>query len=193
MSHVLVLYWSHYGRTAAIAQRLARRLREQHHLVDAVDAAHAPRVPPAPADYDTVILGSRIELGHAARGLVEYIQAHRGELERRTTGVFTVSMAASADAAQGVGHDRNGYTAKLLQDVGLAPTVSASFAGGLPYRQYGWLVRQIMRSIAKNAGHTTDTTRDHVFTDDAAVDRFADQIAMRCRPEPERAAPQPRA
>jgi uncharacterized membrane protein len=47
------------------------------------------------------------------------------------------------------------------------------------HRKYGWFLRLTMKRISKRAGHTTDTTRDHVFTDYVAVAAFADRIAER--------------
>jgi hypothetical protein len=35
-----------------------------------------------------------------------------------------------------------------------------------------------MKRIARAAGHTTDTSRDHDFTDWEAVGRFAEAIAL---------------
>jgi menaquinone-dependent protoporphyrinogen oxidase len=35
-----------------------------------------------------------------------------------------------------------------------------------------------MRFIAKRAGATTDTSRDHEYTDWQALDRFADELAV---------------
>ena len=50
-------------------------------------------------------------------------------------------------------------------------------AGALLYRQYGAIVRLVMRFIAKVAGATTDTSRDHEYTDWQMLDRFVDELA----------------
>jgi menaquinone-dependent protoporphyrinogen oxidase len=50
-------------------------------------------------------------------------------------------------------------------------------AGALLYRQYGVLVRMMMRLIAGRVGASTDTSRDHDYTDWDAVDRYADEVA----------------
>ena len=54
--------------------------------------------------------------------------------------------------------------------------MTATFAGALRYSRYGWLKRRLMRSIARREGGDTDTSRDHVYTDWDAVDRFAVDI-----------------
>jgi len=105
-----------------------------------------------------------------------------------------VSMAAS-EQPQGRGADPNGYNEVMFEQLAWRPTESAAFGGGLPYRRYGWFVRQIMKRISKAAGHTTDTTHDHVFTDSAAVAAFANQLAATIAkpdPAPDRGRVQPR-
>jgi menaquinone-dependent protoporphyrinogen oxidase len=50
-------------------------------------------------------------------------------------------------------------------------------AGALPYTRYNFLVRFLMKRIARKAGGPTDTSRDYDFTDWAALDRFAAAFA----------------
>ena len=56
---------------------------------------------------------------------------------------------------------------------GWHPGRAVSFAGALPYTRYNPLLRFVMKRIS----HTTDTSRDHDFTDWKAVRAFADAIA----------------
>jgi menaquinone-dependent protoporphyrinogen oxidase len=173
MSRILVIFGTHFGETCVIATRIAKRLREHGHEVDVLDAhlgtEHAP-----PADYDAVILGSRVEFGRFSNEVLHYVRTYRALLDDIPTAFFSVSMAA-ADGPQGIGHDPSGYLAAMTDELGWQPGVSAAFAGGLPYRKYNWFLRQVMRRI--NRSRTTDTSRNHVFTDNAAVDAFADRIA----------------
>jgi menaquinone-dependent protoporphyrinogen oxidase len=53
------------------------------------------------------------------------------------------------------------------------------------YTQYGLFLRWIMKRISRRKGGPTDTTRDHDFTDWAAVDRFAERLAEAVPPAPE--------
>jgi menaquinone-dependent protoporphyrinogen IX oxidase len=45
-----------------------------------------------------------------------------------------------------------------------------------------------MKQIAARAGGSTDTSRDHVYTDWAALDRLVDEFASALQPERERPA-----
>ncbi|MBS1118204.1 MAG: flavodoxin domain protein [Deltaproteobacteria bacterium] len=173
MSRVLLLYASHYGHTRRIADRLAQLLRERDHQVDVVDVRTGALRLPAPERYDVVVLGSRVEFGRHATDLIEYIRIHREALSRMPTAFFSVSMAASGPAA---GADPSAYLAAMFEDLGWYPAQAISLAGGLPYRRYGWIMRFVMKRIARGAGHTTDTSRNHDFTDWNAVASFADKI-----------------
>jgi menaquinone-dependent protoporphyrinogen oxidase len=176
MSKILVVYASTFGQTRAIALRIAELLRQRAFAVDLVDARYAT---PSPEGYDTVVLGSRVQLGRHAASVVRYMREHRDVLERVPTAFFSVSMAASSP---GAGPDPSGYLANLFDELGWRPTRAIAFAGGLPYRKYGWLLRLIMKRISKSAGHTIDTTRDHELTDWRAVHGFVDDIAASLQP-----------
>jgi menaquinone-dependent protoporphyrinogen oxidase len=173
MSAILVLFASHYGQTRAIAERVSERLRTRGHEVDVADVRRVAEPNPSPEDYDVVVLGSRIEIGRHDAELRRYIRTHRDTLSKTPTAFFSVSMAAArADA----GPDPDGYMDTLFTDLEWRPTCAVSFAGALPYRKYNWLTRFIMKRISRSAGHTTDTSKNHEFTDWKCVDAFADEI-----------------
>ena len=172
MASILVLFASHFGQTRAIANTIADELRGAGHEVDVVDARRSD-VPP-PEDYDIAVLGSRVELGHHASAIRSYVTMHREALRDMPTAFFSVSMAA---AHAGASADPNGYMTSLFEDTGWRPELSAAFAGALRYRQYDWLTRFIMKQISRSAGHTTDTSRDHEFTDWKRVHAFGRRIA----------------
>jgi menaquinone-dependent protoporphyrinogen oxidase len=171
LARILVLYASHFGQTHAIAERLARHLRKYGHEVDLADARHRP---PPPQDYDLVVIGSRVEMGRHAPEVRRYITLNREALAAMPTGFFSVSMAASSPHATA---DPSGYMAALFDDTGWHPSWAVALAGALPYRQYGWLLRFIMKRISRSAGHTTDTSRNHVFTNWQRVRELAEDIA----------------
>jgi menaquinone-dependent protoporphyrinogen oxidase len=172
MAAILLLYASHFGQTRAIATRIADRLRDAGHDVDLVDA-RSKHVPPV-EDYDLVVMGSRVELGRHASEIHNYMASNAAELAARPTVVFSVSMSAARPAS---GPDPNGYLGTLFEDVGWTPSRAVAFGGALPYRKYNFLLRWIMKRISKSGGHTTDTSKNHEFTDWTAVDKLADNIA----------------
>ncbi len=172
MSRILVVYASHYGQTRIIAEHITERLRRDSHDVTLANAeAHA--APPPPQAFDAVIIGSRVEFGRHAQSVLDYIKEHRRALSALPTGFFSVSMSAATSTRR----DPNGYLVKTFGQLRWAPNESVAFGGGLPYTRYGWILRYVMKQISRRGGHTTDTSRDHVFTDFAAVSTFAGRIS----------------
>lgn len=174
MSRFLIVYASHFGQTRKIAYRLAERLRASRvHEVDVCNVCDgAPCLPP-PEDYDVVVLGSRIEYGRHAAPLLAWARANLDALRTMPSAFFSVSTAA---AHPGASADPNGYLEATFEDLGWHPTQAIAFGGALPYRRYGLVMRFVMKQIARSAGHTTDTSRDHDLTDWPAVDRWAEAV-----------------
>jgi menaquinone-dependent protoporphyrinogen oxidase len=171
---VLIIHASSYGQTRRIAEAIGLTLRRRGCVVELGNANAGVAALPHPSDYDAVVLGSRVQVGAHAKSIGAYVRAHRGELLGIETAFFSVSMAA-ADRAKGT--DPNGYVRKELERLAWTPRRTVAFAGALPYRKYGVILRFVMKRIAKAAGATTDTSRDHELTDWDAVARFANEIA----------------
>jgi menaquinone-dependent protoporphyrinogen oxidase len=49
-------------------------------------------------------------------------------------------------------------------------------AGALLYTKYNFIVRFVMKQIVKKKSGSTDTSRDHEYTDWAALDRFVEDL-----------------
>jgi menaquinone-dependent protoporphyrinogen oxidase len=171
MNKVLIIYGTHYGQTRAIAMKVAERIRESGAQIDVLDARYSQQLP-APDGYDAVVIGSRVEKGRHANAIVDYVREHREVLERIPTGFFSVSMAAASSS----GPDPSGYMASMFDALAWKPACASAFAGGLPYRKYNWFLRFIMKRISKGAGQTTDTSKNHEFTDWTAVREFTDEV-----------------
>lgn len=174
MSRVLVVYASHYGQTRVIAQRLAERLRDRGHEVELANASDGIEGLPPPQDYDAVMLGSRVEFGKHARSVLQYMRENEVALRKMPTAFFSVSMSA---AGQPAGTDANQYLAKTFSELGWVPTESVALGGALQYRRYNWLLRFVMKQISKKGGHSTDTSKNHFYTDFMEVADLADRFA----------------
>jgi len=70
----------------------------------------------------------------------------------------------------------------FVKETGWQPTRVEPVAGALLYTRYNWLIRFIMKRISQSAGGDTDTTRDFEYTDWAALDRLAHEMATEPRP-----------
>ncbi len=167
MARILVLFASSYGHTRDIAWTIERHLRRRGHAVDLVDARQAA---PSPGEYDLVVVGSPVQMGRHARSIRRWAQRNRAELDRQPAAFFSVSMSAA-------GGKPDPYVARFMEETGWHPGRVVSFAGALPYTRYNPLLRFVMKRISRKGGHTTDTSRDHDFTDWKAVRAFAQAIA----------------
>lgn len=166
--HILLLHRSHEGHTKTIAQHLATVLAGDSHNPQVA----ALRDAPAFDGYDAVVIGASIHVEKFDQKLIDYVNEHKAALEHRPTAFFSVCLrAAQQDAASQ--QIVQGYLDSLVAKTGWQPTLAASFAGAVKYREYNFLVRQLMKGIAKQAGLSTDTSQNHVYTDWDAVAAFA--------------------
>jgi menaquinone-dependent protoporphyrinogen oxidase len=172
MAKVAVLYGTTEGQTAKIAQRIAGIGRQHGHQLDVVCLADIDASFDVAA-YGGVVIGASIHEGSHQRYVYRWIREHQSALARVPTAAFTVCLAihstnekerAEARAFAGLYHEKTGWT----------PDVSEVFAGALMYSEYNWVVRMVMKSIARREGGSTDTSHDTEYTDWAAVDRFAE-------------------
>jgi menaquinone-dependent protoporphyrinogen oxidase len=64
----------------------------------------------------------------------------------------------------------------FLADTGWHPSKVHAAAGAVMYSKYNFLIRFIMRRIARKEGSTSDTSQDHEFTNWAALDHVIDEV-----------------
>jgi menaquinone-dependent protoporphyrinogen oxidase len=170
MTEVLIVYASHHGQTAKIAARIADGLERHGVAVGLRDVAQAWDV--ELADYDAVVVGGSVHMSHHQRELVEWAQSHARALNARPSAFFSVSLGLVDDPD----HAREAVE-DFADETGWWSRSTATFAGALRYREYDPATRLFIRLLMARGHHTTDTSRNHEFTDWAAVDAFADAFA----------------
>lgn len=177
---ILIVYGTHFGQTAAIAKTIAGRLSALGHDVSLSNAKEA-RLGLSLEAMDAVIVGSSIELGKHRPEVVDFVRAHRGQLEAKVSAFFSVCNAEASTSVDGK-KMAAGYRARFEVDTGWVAPLQATFAGALKYRDYNLILRWVMRAIASRAGTPTDTSKNHELTDWSAVDAFTDAFAQRLHP-----------
>ncbi len=185
MKALVVLYATREGQTRRIAERVSATLRSLQYTVDVLDVA---RELPASFDlarYAAAVIAAPVHIGKHEKAMVEFVRKHHAELECIPSAFLSVSLSeAGAEDANATPERRkraaanvNKMTGAFLRKTDWCPTRVHPVAGALLYRQYGTIVRLVMRFIASQAGATTDVSRDHEYTDWQAVDRFAVEFA----------------
>jgi menaquinone-dependent protoporphyrinogen oxidase len=181
---VAVFFATREGQTRKIAERLAADLRAHGMDVDLRDV-RTLRTPIDWSSYRTVCLAASVHAGRHEREMIEFARTNRQELQRLGAVFLSVTLSeAGAEDRQATAEQREraAADAKRMIDVfveqtGWRPARSLPVAGALAYTQYNFLVRFFMKRIARAQGAPTDTSHDYEFTDWAAVDRFADDVA----------------
>jgi menaquinone-dependent protoporphyrinogen oxidase len=174
MRDILIIYASNHGATAQIASRIAETLKDDGARTDLRDVGSATSI--ALSDYDAVVVGGSIHAGHHQRALVDWAKQHATQLNELPAVFFSVSLSAAEESDEARATARK-YVGDFLDETGWTPRARTSFAGALQYREYDFMTRLLIRLIARHQGQPTDTSRDFVFTDWDAVERFAHDCA----------------
>lgn len=169
----LIIYHSKYGQTEKISHRIAAGLETNRfsvvtHNIDYLDQSISF------GDYDLVVIGAPIYATKHSKLLARFIRKHNDDLQSPTTAFFSVSLSAGGDPGQK--DDARRCMEEFLAKTNWNPHVQKTFAGSLPYLEYGWFTRFMMKWIVKKSGGDTDTSKNYEYTDWKRVDRFADEL-----------------
>lgn len=172
---VLITYASFHGQTQTVAEWTARWFEDHHASVTLVDCiAEEPRGPFS--TYDLIVLMAPVHIGRHHPAMVRFVRRHAGELNACPTSFVSVSGAAASQKPEAIPQAKS-YADKLFRETGLNPARVMYLGGAYPFTKYTPVLRLLMSWIAKSAGMSTDTTRDHVYTDYAALGRFLQSVA----------------
>jgi len=186
-TRVGVFFATREGHTQRIAQRIAEDLRILGFDVDLLAVRQA--IPFSLSNYSAAVLAASVHQGNHEKELIQFVKDHRSELETMTTAFLSITLseagaerldATPAEHAQFV-QDVEQMLGKFFKETKWHPTLVKPAAGALLYTRYNYLVRVIMRMIAKKVGAGTDTSRDYVYTDWVGLDKFVDEVASEIR------------
>lgn len=173
-----VFYATREGHTKKIAERIAADLRTRGALVDLFNVQEGAA--PDWSKYSAACLAASVHVGHHEREMVAFAAAHREALTTLDAAFVSVTLSeAGAEDPRRSETERRASAADaqrmidvFVEDTGWRPARALPVAGALAYSRYNFLVKFLMRRIARKAGAPTDTSRDYEFTDWAALDRF---------------------
>jgi menaquinone-dependent protoporphyrinogen oxidase len=177
---IVVLYATREGHTRLVAEHVAQALR-RHGAHASAASVTDPAIRFDPSALQGVIVAASVHAGRFEREMVRFVRARRGDLDRLPNAFLPVSLSQAgvqrADATPEE-HARFAADVRKLDErffavTGWTPKQVEPVAGALLYTRYNWLVRLVMRRIARKSGGSTDTSRDHDYTDWNALDAFA--------------------
>lgn len=172
---VLVIYGTSYGQTEKIANRIGAGLQRRGFEVELCNAA-VSRPAISLDQYAGVVVGSSIIARGHQQPIKDFIRDHVATLNLVPSAFFQVSASAgsaSPEARQAAQQILDEFIAQN----GWMPVLSASLPGAINYTKYSLLLKWYMKRASAKNGGSTDTSRDHEYTDWAEVERFAMTLA----------------
>jgi menaquinone-dependent protoporphyrinogen oxidase len=183
MKPVGVFYATREGHTQRIAEHVAASLRQRGleatvHDVRAHPALNLDR-------YAAAVVAGSVHAGRHEAEMVRFVKEHVTELEGVPSAFLSVTLSeAGAERPDATAAEHAKFVAdvqkvigRFFEDTGWHPKRVKPVAGALLYTKYNFLVRFVMKRIARHAGGSTDASRDHEYTDWVALDRFVAEFA----------------
>jgi len=173
---VPVFFATSQGQTQRIAERFAAALRRNGVESAAFDVGNLKHAALNWAAVRGALVGASIHAGKHQRIAREFVTSHAQRLNAVPSLFYSVSLAAASQDRAEV------RKAQALGDAfppacGWRPRAVISLAGRLAYSQYNFIVRWMMKRIARKEGAPIDTTRDYEFTNWVRVEELAREFA----------------
>jgi menaquinone-dependent protoporphyrinogen oxidase len=177
-----IFYATREGQTRRIAEHVAIALRARGIPTDLKNLAET--LAPDPACYTAIVLAASVHGGRHEPEMLRFVKGHRAELDSVPTAFVSVTLSeAGAERVTATPEGRARFAADVqrvlnnfFEAADWHPRRMKPVAGALLYTKYNFLVRFVMRRIAKKAGAETDTSRDYEYTNWAALDKFVDEF-----------------
>jgi menaquinone-dependent protoporphyrinogen oxidase len=184
---IAVFFATREGHTQQIAARIAADLRMIGFDVDVISVQRA--IPFCLKNYCAAVLAASVHAGNHEKEMIQFVNKHRLELNGMTTAFLSVTLSEAGAERQNTTaeehvrfvRDVDGMLDKFFKQTKWRPTIAKPVAGALMYTQYNFLVRFVMKGIAKKENAATDTSRDYDYTDWVGLDKFADELATEVR------------
>ena len=177
-----VFYATREGHTRRIAEHVAAQLRAARVDVDIYDVNQLA----SPIDwsrYVTACVAASVHAGHHEREMIVFARRHGEDLARLGAIFLSVTLSEAGAEDPQASRERREQSAAdarrmidvFIEETGWRPARALPVAGALAYSHYNFIVKFLMKRIARKAGAPTDTSRDYEFTDWIAIDRFVSE------------------
>jgi menaquinone-dependent protoporphyrinogen oxidase len=174
-----IFYATREGHGKRVAEHIAESLRAQRFDVDVWNVRDSPELIDT-QPYQLAFVIASVHLGRHEREILRFVKSHRADLVRLGAPFLslTLSEAGAEDSAApmekrtAAAADAQRMIDVFVQETGWRPAYMLPVAGALTYSKYNFIIKLIMKAMARRAGGPTDTSRDYEFTDWAVLDRF---------------------
>jgi menaquinone-dependent protoporphyrinogen oxidase len=187
-----VLFATKEGHTKKIAEHIADNLTAKGFPVQTCSVRDFP-VAGDLKTFAAVILAASVHVGQHEKEMIQFVRRHRADLDLLPTAFISVTLSqAGAERPTATVDEHARFVAdvekvlhQFFEDTHWRPGRIKPVAGALLYSKYNFLIRFVMKRIAKKAGAETDTSRDYIYTDWAGLDRFVEDFINETRILPE--------
>jgi menaquinone-dependent protoporphyrinogen oxidase len=185
MKPFLVIYATREGHTRHIAEDLGATLGARGLSFEVFDAARLPEEFVL-GRYEAAIISASLHLGKHEPEIAKFVKGNLAELQQIPTLFLSVSLAElTVEDANSPPEERIKARAAVKQTIdnflgetGWHPSHVGAVAGALMYSRYNFLIRFVMRRIARKAGAPVDTSRDYEFTDWTKLHRLVEEFVQ---------------
>lgn len=183
MKPILIVYATREGQTHRIAEHIAAEIRARGGTADVMNARDVEATRALPG-CSAVVVAASVHAGRHEPEMVRFVREHKAALEAMPAAFLSVSMGEAGAEDQGASPEiraqaRSDVAEQIkgfFDSTGWHPARVQPVAGALLYTKYNFIVRFVMKLIVKKKGGSTDTSRDHEYTDWAALDRFVGDL-----------------
>ena len=141
-------------------------------------------------DYCGAIVAASVHRQKHEREMTKFVKCHAREFERIPTAFLSVSLSEAGAENATAPQERRAQAAEdaqrmidlFLAETGWHPSSTRAVAGALMYSKYNFLLRPIMKRIARQAGGDTDTSKDYDYTDWKSLDEVVDELTSSLAP-----------
>ena len=184
MKRMGVFYATREGQTKRIADYVAAIASAEGFEMDVYDVRNLEDDVTV-RDYAGIVFAASLHTGKYEREMAHFLEEHREGLRGVPTCFISVSLTEATvekETATTEEKDRALATLKLAMDklfeyTGWHPDQIKSVAGALAYSKYNFVLRFLMKQIAKHEGGSTDTSHDYEYTDWVSLKHFIEEFA----------------
>jgi menaquinone-dependent protoporphyrinogen oxidase len=184
MATVGIFYATRYGHARLVAGHVADYFRTHGFDADVWPVLNVPDGLDL-GKYSAIVVTASVHAGRHEPEMVRFVRQHRLELDKASNAFITITLSqAGAEREDATRDQRHKAAAEVdrmsrlfIADTGWQPQRIQPVAGALLYTKYNPFLRFVMKWISRMAGGSTDTTRDHIYTNWAALNKLAAGIA----------------
>ena len=179
MKPFLIVYATREGQAQRVAEHIAATLQKHGAPAQVTNAAASPLRLDL-SEFGVVILAASVHMHKHEREMIEFVKAHKAALLDVPTVFLSISLSQAAveNDANAQEHRARAHVEveqmieTFFEAADFRPATYKAVAGALVYKEYNWLIRLIMKQIAKSEGASTDTSRNHEYTDWTGLDEL---------------------